>query len=78
MTFSKRISPRGTASGFAPGASTMACGRAIVSMLSWTTPMFSNTPRTVCITQPDIATMRITSARPVAASPLVIAPRVHR
>ena len=31
----------------------------------------------ICITQPDMARMRMTSAMPVAASPLVMAPRVQ-
>ncbi len=68
----------GTSRRAAWGASTMPCGRAMVCMLSCTTPIFSKSPRTDCITQPDMARMRITRAMPVAASPLVIRPRIHR
>ena len=70
--------PRETRSGRAPGASTSACGRATVSMLSWMTPTFSKMPRTVCMTQPDMARMRMTRASPAAASPPVIRPRDHK
>ena len=49
----------------------------MVCMLSWITPTFSNTPRTVCITQPDIAIRRRMSAKPAEASPVVMAPRCH-
>jgi hypothetical protein len=72
------MSPPVTVSVFAPGTSVRPCGRAIVCMLSWITPTFSNTPRTVCITQPDIAIRRRISASPAEASPVVIAPRCHR
>jgi hypothetical protein len=48
-----RISPRGTSSSRASVLSTSACGTAIVSMPSWTMPMFSKMPVTSQLTQPE-------------------------
>ena len=71
VTSSKRISPRATTSGGAPGLSVIASGRAMVLMPSSTVPMFSKRPATSHRIHCDMARMRMTSAIATAIAPSV-------
>ena len=72
-----RISPRGTSSSRASGLSTSVCGTAIVSMPSWTMPMFSKMPVTSQLTQPETLAICQASGSAVATMPAPIAPSLH-
>ena len=71
------MEPRFTSRGFASSASTTENGRAIVIMLSCTTPTFSKMPASVHMNQPDMFMSRMMRPVTTLMAPIEISPRLH-